>query len=403
MRIHLISNLFSPDELAGAALFTDLADYLRERGHEIRVTSTFSYYPHWTLKPRDVDVMLRDETIDGIPVRRVSMYIPKRVNGINRLMSDATFLYSLLRRGRHPNWVPDVVITALPMLSQCIAQRYMYNQNEVSKMIIIQDFVVDAALELGILKAPVIGSVLRYIERSMLKSADCLSTISPQMLSKLNHYVGGSKRCVFIPNWIHGSLLKKITLRSLALKKRAEKKLFYSGNLGVKQGLPDFVKTYQESDAKLLGWNLAINGGGAERNRLVDEISNIDSCILGGVLDEDSYLTALFSCTACLVTQRAGVGANFLPSKLLPALATGTPVLAVCEQDSPLAVEVNTGQFGVVIPPNNPRKLTGVLERWSNFPGDLLRLGQNSLSHGRLYYRDKILLQYESVLQSLVR
>ena len=102
MRIHLISNLFHPDELAGASLYTDLAYYLRDVGHDVRVTTTFSYYPKWKLRDEDRGVAVREELLDGIPVRRVSMYVPVKPSGKGRMLSDASFLWSLWRRGRFP-------------------------------------------------------------------------------------------------------------------------------------------------------------------------------------------------------------------------------------------------------------------------------------------------------------
>jgi colanic acid biosynthesis glycosyl transferase WcaI len=96
------------------------------------------------------------------------------------------------------------------------------------------------------------------------------------------------------------------------------------------------------------------------------------------------------------------VGANFLPSKLLPALATGTPVLAVCDQRSPLAEEVLAGGFGVVVPPNDPARLRAVLQRWQEAPEELAALGERAAHRARAYHREVILPQYERELERLV-
>lgn len=401
MRIHLISNLFSPDELAGAALFTDLACFLKERGHDVRVTTTFSYYPAWRLKPDDAGVEVRDESLGEIPVRRVQMHVPAHPTGKSRMLSDLSFLVSLIRRGRHPGWTPEVVLTALPMLSQCLAQRFIYGTKSVPKMIVVQDFVVEAALELGILRLPGLAGLLKSTQRWALRSASTLLTISPQMLSKLQDVVGPDRRTLFVPNWIHGSLQRRIDLRRSAPTARNPSRLFYSGNLGIKQGLPDFLVDFRGAKLAEMGWSLSIHGGGAEQARLMDQVVKTPGCNLGGVLDEELYLSALLECTACLVTQRPGVGANFLPSKLLPALATGTPVLAVCDRKSPLAEEVLEGGFGVVVPPNDPIQLREVLSRWKSDPSKLAILSEKASSRALTYHREAILPRYEIELQRL--
>ncbi|MBN9692346.1 MAG: glycosyltransferase WbuB [Verrucomicrobia bacterium] len=402
MRIHLVTNLFAPDELAGASLYSDLARFLRERGHDVRVTTTFSYYPAWRLRPEDQKISRRDETWESIPVRRVSMYIPERPTGKGRLLSDFSFLLSLVRNGTFPEWTPDVVISALPMLSQCLAQRFLYVGRGIPRLIVVQDFVVEAALELGILKIPGAAPFLRGVQRWALRSARTLSTISPQMLVKLQAQVGKDRRTLFIPNWIHGSLQAEIDRQSQQPVERESNRLFYSGNLGMKQGLPDFLDQFQATGGAGMDWRIQIHGGGAERERLAEALVGRTGCALGPVLEESDYIRALRSATACLVTQRPGVGANFLPSKLLPALATGTPVLAVCESNSPLGEEVRDGGFGEVVPPGDASRLASVLGTWRRDPASLLKLGAHARIRAQRYAREAILSQYEQELKKLV-
>ena len=399
MRIHLITNLFAPDELAGASLYTDFALFLKAAGHDIRVSTTFSYYPQWELNPADQGVSFRDESFGDIPVRRIGMYIPQVPTGRTRMLSDLSFFYGLLRHARFQHWVPDVIVTASPMFSQCLAQRFLYPGKRIPRMIIVQDFVVDAALELGILKLPLMAPVLRLLERWSFRSAQTLSTIGEPMLDKLKAKIGEDRRLLYIPNWIHQSLQQAID-RQLGHHERTPHQLFYSGNVGVKQGLPDFIKTFKAAGSS---WQLQINGGGADIQRLRQEINGAANIAIGGVLEEPDYVAALLRSSVCLITQKPGVGANFLPSKLLPALASGTPVLAVCENNTPLAKEVTAGGFGVVIPPDDSMALKLVLERWSSDPLALKKMGEAAKRYGLNFSRQTILSRYEAELFRLAQ
>lgn len=398
MKVHIITNLFHPDELAGAALFTDLALYLRQKGHDVRVTTTFSYYPAWKLRPEDRGLTMREEEFRGITVRRLAMHVPAKVTGGSRMLSDLSFFAALVRRGTFRGWRPDVVLTASPMFSQCVAQRFLYSGQKVPRLIVVQDFVVDAALELNILRLPGFGAFLQRLERWAFESACTLATISEPMLRKLGANVRGSRSLRLIPNWIHTSLQAEIDHQSRTTVERAQATLFYSGNLGVKQGLRDFVQDFVAAGG---GWSLKIHGGGGEAEELRGTMPASTSITLGGVLDEGDYVAELRRATACLVTQKAGVGANFLPSKLLPALATGTPVLAVCERNSPLGAEIVTGGFGEVVLPGNREALQTTLRRWANEPSWRDELGRRAAERARLYSRDRILPQYEAELRRL--
>jgi colanic acid biosynthesis glycosyl transferase WcaI len=399
VRVHLITNLFAPDELAGAALFSDLALYLKERGHDVRVTSTFSYYPTRKLRPEDVGVRFRDDEFQGIPVRRVAMYVGPPT-GRNRLLSDLTFLAGLIRRGRPPNWTPEVIVTLLPMLSECLALRFPGLSWGIPRLIVVQDFAVDAALELKILSLPGFSFILHAIERFALLAADTVTTISPAMLTKVRHKLGNrERRTRLIPNWIHQSLAHGIAAQLAQPVARLNRSLFYSGNLGIKQGLPEFIDTFALAQTD---WELRVYGGGAELERLRQAADQCPSVHLGETLDEASYIGRLRAASVCLITQRPGIGANFLPSKLLPALATGTPVLAVCDSHSPLGEEVTAGRFGEVVAPGDPRALAATLRRWSANPDLLAEMGRLALVRAAEYSRDKILPAYEEELQLLV-
>lgn len=399
-KVHLVTNLFSPDELAGAALFSDLALYLKERSVDVRVTTTYSYYPAWKISPEDARHAFRYEEWNGIPIKRVRMHVPNRPNGAGRILSDASFLGALVRHGRHDSWVPDVVLTASPTFSQCLAQRFLYKRLKIPRIIIVQDFVVDAALELGILHLPGLRPLLQKLERWSFRSAKTLTTISQPMLEKLRSIVGEDRRLILISNWIHKSLQKEIDNQRSDKPLRKKKTLFYSGNLGVKQGLSSFFQDYAKVNS---GWTLKIHGGGARLQTTKAAAAHVPGVSFRGVLPESAYVTELLSCTACLVTQSPGIGANFLPSKLLPALATGTPVLAVCEADSPLGQEVGQGGFGVVIPPQDPKALQETLDLWEQNPQILDSLGKVALFWSQRYHRNNILNQYLNELRHLIK
>lgn len=396
MKIHLITNLFHPDELAGAALYTDFENYFRELGHDVRVTAAFSYYPAWKRRAEDVGVKWRDEKQNGRFVRRISMYIPQKPRGLTRLISDATFLFSILQHGKFRDWTPDVVVTACPMLSQCVAQRFLYRNMNVKRLIIVQDFVVDAALELGILQLPGISTTLRALERWALRSGDHLSTISPEMMKKLQTSVGADKPVQYIPNWVHDDLAAEIKRQEPLPITRETKTLFYSGNLGIKQGLPNFVDDFAALNTD---WTLRIQGGGPEAT-LIKERTSSGGIVLGPVEDVSAYVTRLLQCTASLVTQRAGVSANFLPSKLLPALATHTPVLAVAEAATPLALEINLGGYGIVVPPGDQSALRKALLTLSD-PTSIAQMSAKAAERSIFFSRQHVLAEYAHLLAQM--
>lgn len=401
MKINLVTNIYAPDQLAGAALYEDLALFLKSRGHDVRVTTTFSYYPAWKLRPEDEGRLVRNEISNSIFVRRIKIFVPRKPTGFKRILSDFSFFISLAFFGRFKSWKSDVVVTALPMLSQCLWQRFSNFGSSRKCLIIVQDFAVEAALELKIVKIPFVNPLLSFVQRWALRSAKTLSTISPLMLQKLTKVVGSDRRLVMIPNWIHQSMQEKANLKRQNAKKRKFGQLFYSGNLGIKQGLPEIIAVLSRLPEFESSWKLKIHGEGADADRVRETNSRPDLFDLGPLLAEDDYIEELLSTSACLITQKAGVGFNFLPSKLLPALACGTPVLAICDKTSPLGMEVLAGGFGEVVEPNDTQALAELLVRWHQNPDQLEHYSSKALERAKIYQREYILEQYLSEIENL--
>jgi colanic acid biosynthesis glycosyl transferase WcaI len=400
VKIHQITHLFSPDSLGGAALYTDFARFMRDRGHEVRVTTTFSYYPRLSYLDEDRGQAVREETFEGMPLRRVAMALPKRHRGWRRLIPELTFWRALRKHGRFDGWRPDVVFTACPMLAQPLAARGLYGR-DMPVVLVVQDLMADAARRLGIVRTPGLGRVLAAVETHALRGVDRLVTISPEMERRLRELAPAAPEIMVVPNWIHASLetIAKVSVTHRSMAGRAAGVLFYSGNLGVKQGLPDFLADFENARGE---WRLRIHGDGAEAEALRAAQARHGGVDVARLLPEPEYVEQLSAASACVITQRRGSGDSFLPSKLLPALATGTPVLAVCEASSPLGREVATHGFGAVIEPGDREALRATLVRWAGEPAELHRLGEKARARAAAFQREAVLARYEQVLRESI-
>lgn len=399
VRIHQISHLFSPDELAGASLYTDLSRFLRDEGHDVRVTTTFSYYPRLRYSD-DCSRMVCNEEFEHISVRRIKMWLPRRHSSWRRLVPELTYMGGLTAWGRFRGWTPDVVVAACPMLAQVAVARWLYAGKGIPRLVVLQDSMAHAATELGIIQNRLLGQVLHRFERWCLRGATRICTISEPMRVRVDSITARTVPCEVVPNWIHKSAANTIAARRELMVIRKLGHLFYSGNFGVKQGLPAFLQEFRDVRGE---WTLGLHGDGVEAENLRRASLGWGPWIsIGPLLTECDYADRLLAATACVVTQMPGVGANFLPSKLLPALAAGTPVLAVCEANSPLGREVSDGQFGVVVPPRDRTSLGMTLERWRQNPAELEHFSRNALARAKRYSREDICGRYERILLELV-
>ena len=77
----------------------------------------------------------------------------------------------------------------------------------------------------------------------------------------------------------------------------------------------------------------------------------------------------------CFITQQAGAGNSFFPSKLLGLLAASKPVVTVAAPECELALALREGNFGVNVPPGQPRELAVLLDALAKDPPRLAEYG----------------------------
>lgn len=402
-RINIITNLFAPDQLGGASLYTDMASHFKSAGWDVRVTATFSYYPAWKLEDKDKRILKRVDRVNDCEVTRLKMYIPSNPSGQSRMLSDLSFLFSLLcdtairARKRH------AVVTACPMLSQSCFAKLVDLKRYGPVILIVQDIASDAAGSLGILKGNGFIRIVQWIEEWCLSACDVLSSIAPRMVQILRNRMENRYRVplVYTPNWVHKTLVDEILLQTQrGIVPRKQRHIFYSGNLGVKQALQEFVKVF--SDERLSDWQLEIRGSGAMREHVLEVSESCERITIGLPQSEATYVTGLLKCTACLITQNSGGGDSFFASKILPALATGTPILVVGDSRTELACMVRDLCIGEVVE-LSLEAIQYVLKKWDETPTLLEGYSSNALKLSKEYTSEKVLSRYQRIIESIYR
>jgi colanic acid biosynthesis glycosyl transferase WcaI len=175
----------------------------------------------------------------------------------------------------------------------------------------------------------------------------------------------------------------------------------YSGNLGVKQGLEILLET-----AALLrdrGIRFIICGDGAQRETLAARATEmrLPNFNLLPLQPDRDYAALLRDADVCFVTQQAGAGNAFFPSKLLALLAKARPVVTVASPESDLALALGEGNFGVNVPPGRPGELAAVLDALAKDPARLAGYGAAGRRYVEQFEKTRVLQNFAQKLQGL--
>lgn len=431
MKILLYGINFAP-ELTGIGKYTsDMAAWLAAHGHDVRVVTAPPYYPDWAVGAGYSTKTWRRERWQGVDVWRCPLWVPARPGGVKRLLHLASFaLGSLPVILRQIPWRPDVVWVVEPALFCAPATLVVARLSGAKAWLHVQDFEVDAAFDLGLLRGKFLRGVVAGAERWLMRRFDVVSTISQRMHQRLLDKGVAPAQAVLSPNWVDvlaitpggnrfseqaGMAIKVAGTTAETTEVTGSDNSFrvklsiapdavvalYSGNMGGKQGLELLADVAKLCLAQAAPAQTAIIfvfcGNGAGRDDLMRRCAGLTNVHFLELQPIERLNELLAMADVHLLPQRADAADLVMPSKLTGMLASGRPVLTTAHPGTELALVVQG--CGVVVPPEDPSAMALAMQALA--ANSILRkqLGEA----GRVYAlahldREAVLRKFESAL-----
>jgi colanic acid biosynthesis glycosyl transferase WcaI len=332
-------------------------------------------------------------------VHRCWHFVPARVSALKRILHEGTFVFtSTLRALALPG--PSVYFVVSPPLLLGAAVGLVGKLKGAPFVFHVQDLQPDAAVGLGMLKAGWFTRLLYALEAFAYRHAARVSGITKGMLDSFKAKGVSDAKLIYFPNAIDLSTEEAPPARGEFRRQHRfapdDFLAVYAGNLGVKQGLDVLLEA--ASLLRNARIRLLICGEGAQRESLAARAREMNLPNLGMLPFQSGpgYRALLADADVCFITQQAGSGNSFFPSKLLGLLAASKPVVTVAAPESELAVSLREAGFGVNVPPGRPRELADLLEQLASNPQRLAEYG----AAGRRYVEQ---FEKSQVMQSLAR
>lgn len=404
LRLLMIVNVFNPDRGGGGAIFSDLAYGLAERGFDVTVRCAYPYYPEWKDKSGKNGFRVERYEDQGAHVERYYIFIPTRPNSlVQRLAYEASFLLSLmssLLRGRDFDAVmvycPLVGAVAFATLNRWLWRKPLWLN--------VQDLSADAAAASGIAKGKAIVGLLRAVQSFFFNQAQVWSSISPVMVQRLNPLRKRNQPLLYLPNWLNASMaeaLQALPSESAHLPGKTLQ-LLYAGNIGKKQDLLLFCQKLQASSADFR-FRIHGNGGGADEVRAWVEACGDSRFSFGGFMEEVAFAQALHETDFFVITEKSGSGGSFIPCKTISGLGAGRPILAICDGDSPLGMEIRETQAGPWYAWDQLDDATQMIATIHEEPERFAAWQKNACERALFYERDRVIERCAGALEAMVQ
>lgn len=429
LRLLVVVNVVRPD-LGGGVLFSDLFEGLAERGAHVTVKCAYSYYPEWKDKSGKNGWKIRTSFESGVHMERHGLFIPRNPNSfLQRLLYEASF-YLSLRRNMPQKDSFDAILVFCPLIGAVAYATAVRRRTRAPLWINVQDLSAQAAAAGGITARSSVGGLLLRIQNYFFAKADVWSSISSSMIAALERNNPAGIPVRLVPNWLHASLAHHIRAASgpplvdaasepPATKSASELnapvrtdpeddlappprplRLLYSGNIGAKQDLISFCRALSKTTAE---FRFRIQAAGGRACELETWIASADDdrFSMHPLSNEEGLAKALAECDFYVITERAESGNSFIPSKLIPAIASLKPVLAVCDADSPLGREMEEHGLGPRLDWSDLSSLTATVSNEIRTSEGYQNWRRGCIERSRYYDRDTAISRCMDLIEEL--
>ncbi|WP_288390603.1 glycosyltransferase WbuB [uncultured Acinetobacter sp.] len=398
-------------ELTGIGKYTgEMAEWFAAQGHEVRVITAPPYYPAWKVS-ESYSNSYTTEKLNNVTVLRTPLWVPHQPSGLKRLIHLASFaLSSLPVLFKQWFWKPDVVWVVEPPLMCAPAAAVFAKLNGAKSWLHIQDYEVNAAFDMGLVKGHALRKCVEKIERWLMRCFDRVSTISGQMLQLAAQKGVDAEKIISFPNWVDISAIQPLQNPSSYRKELGISEdtvvALYSGNMGGKQGLEILAEVARlisltEHAPKI---QFVFCGNGAGRADLEDACSNLTNVLFLDLQPLERLSELLGLADIHLLPQRADAADLVMPSKLTGMMASGRAVVATALQETELGrVVLVDAQCGLIVQPENANLMADAIITLSGDSSLRKQFGVNGRNYAeKKLSKDNILKEFEQNLSHLI-
>ncbi len=365
-RLLVVALNYAPEQTGIGKYVGEMTEWLTSHGVAVRVVTAPPYYPSWSVKSGYSARRYSKERLGGAQVYRCPIWVPRRPRALTRVLHLLSFAISSLPvvLWQALAWRPHVVFVVEPPFGAVPGARLAAALCGARSWLHVQDFEIDAAFDLGLLRAGFLKHAILAVERWLMRGFDHVSTISDAMRAKLADKGVRDERIVSFPNWVDARLIRPIeapnALRAELGIRPDARVVLYSGNMGEKQGLEIILDVAQSftADPHVL---FLLCGDGAVRARIADAASRMENVRLIPLQPLSRLNELLNLADVHLLPQRKAAEDLVLPSKLTAIMASGRPVVATARSGSDVARSAANG--GIVVAPGDIRGVASAVRK----------------------------------------
>ncbi|MFZ1731552.1 MAG: glycosyltransferase family 4 protein [Bacteroidota bacterium] len=397
LHILYICQYFPPEMGAPAARAYEFSRRWVEAGHRVTVVCGVPNHPTGEVYPGYKRQWRRRETIDGIEVHRMWVYVTPNSGMLRRSVNYLSFGVTAVLGSIGIKDV-DICIASTPQFFAGLAGSIVRRLKRRPLCLEVRDLWPDslAAVEVG--AGGLVMRVLRGIERFMYRSAKGIVIVSPAFRSHIEGTGIAGERISVVPNGLSTALFHP---REGARRHFAQwRDRFLVGYVGT-HGMAHGLETALEAALMLKDTNMhfVFVGEGARKEELKRKAADMTNVTFLDRQPRETIAEMLAELDVALVLLRdTPLFRTVIPSKMFEIMGSGVPM--VLGVDGQARAIFEAADAGIVIPPGDADALTAALLQLAADPDLRKRCARNASQYVREHYDlDALAQSYLAILQ----
>ncbi|MDB4350498.1 glycosyltransferase family 4 protein [Verrucomicrobia bacterium] len=383
MKVILIHQAFVSPEEAGGTRHYEFASHCIESGIDFKIiASNLSYLTGKSVaEPRGV---FAEDQVGKVKVIRARTFSSLHRSFFWRVISFLSFMASSMWAGLRAG-PTDLVMGTTPPIFQAVSAWAIAAIRRKPFLLEVRDLWPEFAIDMGVLKNPILIRMSRWLERFLYKRADHILVNSPAYRDYLinKHQISHSKVSL-IPNGVDVSKFGHVQDSSEIKAKLGLNDKFvvtYAGAIGLANDIPTILRAAKILEKEEQIVFLFVGDGKEKQNavRLSKEL-NLMNVIFAGAYPKSKMPSILATSNVCLATlQNIPMFRTTYPNKVFDYMGAERPsILAI---DGVIREVIEASEGGIFVNPGDETGLASAVLRLKNDPETCKQMGKSARAY----------------------
>ena len=357
MKLLILTQYFPPEVGAPQNRLFELAIRLKKMGVNVTVLTAMPNYPQMKIYDGYEGKNYMYEEIEGIPVHRASIYLPKNKSIIQRLLNYFSFVYSSAQVGKNKIGDVDVILCESPPLFLGYSALYLKRKKKAKLIFNVSDLWPESAEKLGVVTNKWMLKLAYRLEEKLYRKSILVTGQTQGICKNINDRFPFVKTYWF-PNGADISYYNPSTVSSDWRKDNgfnANDVLFlYAGIIGLAQGLEIILSAAEKlMDQPSIKFILLGNGPEKEKLQVIKQEKKILNVYFFDAVSKTLMPKIVKACDAAIIPLlKLPLFLGAIPSKIFENLAMEKAVILAVDGEA-RELFVNQGKCALYSEPEN--------------------------------------------------